>query len=1116
MTAPAKGGWGSAYFAKPNAAPTPGGIPAYEAWANSGTSTGGGWGSAYTAKPVQGAVPAASGTSTGGGWGSAYTARPQPLQKSGGGGLFGFVKNLGSDAEHAITGLPAGIEQVASAAAHDFNKATASIPVVGHALAKPLIGKSAGSQGGYELPGVAKAVGQQYSEEYSPLVHGDLGQFGSRLYQHPLGPILDAATVATLGAGGVAKAGAILSKVGAISDTSRLATLGNAVDLTVPDFAKQVGQDGESIIVKRSATNPLIRARQVATNNVLNRLPESTPVVGSSARIVKAISRQPERTGYGLTLDAQPFRQAFAKLNGDERAAFHLTARGVTPDEYKGLLGEQANASPGMLKVLDNPKVAELAANPSKNLADALDKGEQLSGRLTALKVAAGHISEDAAAQAPYRTLRLVNGAKFAGPGASATLNGSDDALRAELAGIEGDWSRLVGQAMPAKPGDYRGVTAIQNAYAPKLARKGVTQSTVTGQLRDAAEQSILKTMQARPNDPAVQAWTAKLARADAIRGELTRRADAAIGLDEPGEEAYHSGLVDQPGRDIVTLAKELEAQGRRQPFYVHDTAETTKKNPLGSFRSKPTGFAAPAASGAAKRNLGILASKGLLAFGEDPLTPEYMRFARWAEANALHDELVKHAAALPRDVARPPGYEYLKINRGEASAPYTQRVGGDFEQGLADEHGLEPGTADRFLTQNNTDRDILTNANGERLVVPASVRKILENRTLTYHGALHKLLYGLPTNVWKHLVLGLRPGFFTNITVGNSILGTLQAAPGRFGLLGWLNQVVPGAEKLFGSKLTAQTMRDVLPEQAAGTFGHSVGMSQFKGVNLAHKAAQGVMPATVAYENVLRRAMAEGWAKATPEVQAAMRANGGDVNAALREIAHTHPQVVNDISKRIDDALGNYRSYSKFERAIKQVVPFYGWDRHIVRSAARLALERPGRLSALRAIGTQGNAVQNETLGPLPSYMQGDIRLPGLPSFMGPLNGRTPVMQTSSLNPFHTLVDLGGIPGALFRKSGTGGDTLSNVNPILQAVLEQLTGRSLLTGQAIKGNAFAYEANNIPQVSTLETLFGHGAPTKPTSLYQYDNAERLASLFGIPIKKVALNTAHLDAAKGY
>src|SRR5436190_441731 len=83
-----------------------------------------------------------------------------------------------------------------------------------------------------------------------------------------------------LGAGGVAKAGQILEKAGAISATSKLARAGKSIDLTVPDFAKAAGQKGEDIVVKRSSTNPLIKARQQAVNAGLKKLPENTPVVG--------------------------------------------------------------------------------------------------------------------------------------------------------------------------------------------------------------------------------------------------------------------------------------------------------------------------------------------------------------------------------------------------------------------------------------------------------------------------------------------------------------------------------------------------------------------------------------------------------------------------------------------------------------------------------------------------------------------------------------------------------------------------------------------------------------------------------------------------------------------
>lgn len=41
--------------------------------------------------------------------------------------------------------------------------------------------------------------------------------------------------------------------------------------------------------------------------------------------------------------------------------------------------------------------------------------------------------------------------------------------------------------------------------------------------------------------------------------------------------------------------------------------------------------------------------------------------------------------------------------------------------------------------------------------------------------------------------------------------------------------------------------------------------------------------------------------------------------------------------------------------------------------------------------------------------------------------------------------------------------------------------------GAPIKGNAFANAASNIPQASLLSALLGHGAATKPTSLYQQE-----------------------------
>ena len=47
-----------------------------------------------------------------------------------------------------------------------------------------------------------------------------------------------------------------------------------------------------------------------------------------------------------------------------------------------------------------------------------------------------------------------------------------------------------------------------------------------------------------------------------------------------------------------------------------------------------------------------------------------------------------------------------------------------------------------------------------------------------------------------------------------------------------------------------------------------------------------------------------------------------------------------------------------------------------------------------------------------------------------------------------------------------------------------------------------------------IAALAGHGAPNKPTVLYQHDLASTLAAYLGASIKKTNLATAHSTAAK--
>lgn len=168
------------------------------------------------------ALPPIPGTGNGGfvapGSGNGGFGAPMSAPAKSGGGLLGFVEHLGSDAKNAIEGLPTGVATVAGAAAHDFNKATGSVLGAWSTkdLTGGLFGKPASSKGGYELPAIGKAVGHSYAQTYGPLAHGDVNGFLHNLYAHPLGPILDVATVLTGGAGAAAKVGGALEKAGAI------------------------------------------------------------------------------------------------------------------------------------------------------------------------------------------------------------------------------------------------------------------------------------------------------------------------------------------------------------------------------------------------------------------------------------------------------------------------------------------------------------------------------------------------------------------------------------------------------------------------------------------------------------------------------------------------------------------------------------------------------------------------------------------------------------------------------------------------------------------------------------------------------------------------------------
>lgn len=1056
--------------------------------------------SVYASSGSSGGSPyARSGTSASSVYaGGAGAAKPKA------GGLLGLIGNFGSDLGAAAHGFVPGLENVVGSTAAELSD------IAEH----PIRFATNPNYNAKSWSALINGIGHQYAQTYGPLFHGHVNEFLHGLYAHPLGPILDLATVATGGAGAAAKAGAIASKAGVIADTSRLARLGDAADIRVPGYGAKLGAtDGSSVplVVRQTSRNPLVRARQLGVNKALTSLPSATPVFGNTARASRVLRSTTELNAEKLSASAIPFSNAYGSLNAERQAAFHLIANGVHPQALHDLLTTQKasgeTVSDGMLKVLANPAVHKLYEEFTNDpkLSTALAQGEKLSQRLSDEKANRGLLDETTAAESPYRTLRFVNGAKYVEP----------------TPGLAGIPARLLT--------DARAKVARGQATYDRIAAKVQQRAASLG-----TEQAMIGNKIVGPGDlhpsRAASAVDGKIAgpgrvvtapggeRLEAVGAKLSGMKDDLQRL-----EAAHaakvgpSGIIDQPGREIPALAKELAEQGRPQPFYLPMRAEINR-----SWRAplRVTTNPATVPIHGTKTFKGVLLKKGLLSF-HNTLTPEVGKTARYIRRADLHDALMEHAVRLAHSEALPVGWSFVKTKTGEHIG-YTETIQHQFEHNLRQNEPFN--FRDLFSTKDSKVPNIARDEQGGRLVVPDGAIKELQDE-VRHTGLIGRFLVTKPLAAWKQLVLNLRPATFVNLTVGNHILAASQAPSIASFLVNYMRQLrAAGSDETaaaLGGKVSLKTMHTVFPEQAHGSFGAAEGFSKAAGALNRY----GVMRPTVAVENFLRRALTESWARDTPEIKAELRSNGGDINKAIQTVTAAKPEIRNEISRRVDAALGNYRRYSNLEQKVRGIVPFYGWDKHIVRSAGRIVGEFPHRADAIRAMGQYGQQTQDSTLGPFPSYAQGAIKLPGLPGFMGALNGRTPILETHSLNPFSTIPDIANLAAAVVHGhagSQGAGDFGNTLNPFVQALIEQITGKNLTTGQPIKdpgigivGNVAANTFGSVPQATLLQQLLHHPAPSG-TKLYQPDWQTTLAAILGAPVKKANLATAATQAAKGY
>ena len=1022
-----------------------------------------------------------------GGFGSGgFSVQNQPFKpkkKGGHHGVFGIVENLGSDVGHALVGIGPGL-----------------VKTVQHPI------------------GAAKAIGKTYQETYGPLTHGDVGKFLHNLYEHPLGPILDVATIATLGAGAGAKAGILSADAG---------------KLTLRSPAVLAGQEGKTI-TKLTSHNPAIRARQKLIHNAMNRLPQDLPLLGETARYGKQLDRLPRHEALRAKQALRAYNKSVRHLSNEEFAALHLIERGVHPHDYAKFLKGQPHVEPEMLKVLGNQKIADLVDNPSKAIQRAMPAYEDLARTDAELKIGRNLMTQETADASAARLYNEVYG-KTPTPQGLEVFRGYGkygEGIRRITGerydqGIFGSTDKILAQA-----------------YGPNLERivlktdAKILHPTVSEVERSSAREIADRARQ-QGYDAVVfpdQTYTGTVIlneKAIALRGGAHESFPTTEAVGRIGETGAGTQVGNQAfgGRSI-----EIQPRPHLSPrAYVPDVLPGNRVANA-DFAKMGGGVGVAKLPGSLKYNKGTLARTGRLALHPDILGPEYLRTIKYGLFDDIHSELMASAVRIPKGMPAPEGWVYLRkkiVSRTGNPRPQkihklTQEQGA-IESSLQELVGSEGEklTRDSFSALVHSDREIV---HGDYLVVP---KRLVDRMSGEFHrsNTAVRLFLDKPTKVWRALVLGFRVGFLTNNVVGNHLLYALQAA-GPDGMRAYLNAIkrekgIGVVRSLLDDKklppaLRQQFMDEFFPEHVQGTFGATQSpvlekVLPSKTARRAKRAGFGIVPATQALaEGQLRRGLVETMIRKSPEFRKVYRAiprQTRDFELAAKRLLKGEggAEYQRMISDKVNNALGDYLGLSSFEQnTLRAVVPFYAWYKAISTITIHLAADTPGRANALSKIGQLGSEDTLKKLGTTKDYLQGLIPIGG------PKGGKQKVLSTAGLNPFQTdqqLID--GLAGVLAGKPGDLGKAFSQLgpNPFLLGAVEALAGKNLFTGKdkkgglpGVPGSIVSQVGEQLPQTQLIKASLGHGRPSK---LYGKQSArEAVLQFLGAPVKQIDVRQA--------
>lgn len=396
-------------------------------------------------------------------------------------------------------------------------------------------------------------------------------------------------------------------------------------------------------------------------------------------------------------------------------------------------------------------------------------------------------------------------------------------------------------------------------------------------------------------------------------------------------------------------------------------------------------------------------------------------------------------------------------------------------------------------------------------------------------------------TSIWKTIILGYSPRFFVNNFLGNGLMFSLNymGTGALFGLrqyhrykygtkgmhraeadlalaikeMGPQNWLLTHFADQLGQSLHETTLAE---KGARGTLFHDPGLRSTGKQAALQRGARHLFGAagTHAERNYrIASIMIEVRAdtRVTNEMKRLHKKNPALTrdelfDRAASKVLSKNPDLVRTVKKNVEDVMGNYTSLIKPEKALRNISPFYAWQRHITRNSFHMALDKPIRTALAAQTGAQGAQWATEELGGnIPHFAEGLIPF-GQESIQEGVP-RQPVLSTASFNPWAQIGELargaGSVSGVV-----SGGDTAplgetigSLLNPLGVAGIQALSEKNLFSGAPMSSQqAILSPLTSLPQFRLGKELIRPDTFTNPT-LYKKSPMEEFLALLGLSKK---------------